>query len=89
MVLLDTTHISNFLYNYVTFNYLDYAPLLLICLPKNLHPKKTDTELSEAELRRRRVQIFDRKHDLRWYKSKLRGHFYLKMSKVNNINTLI
>ncbi|XP_050332636.1 tyrosine-protein kinase hopscotch [Bactrocera neohumeralis] len=47
----------------------DYAPLLLICLPKNLHPKKTDTELSEAELRRRRVQILDRKHDLRWYKN--------------------
>nr|XP_014102443.1 tyrosine-protein kinase hopscotch [Bactrocera oleae] len=47
----------------------DYAPLLLICLPKNLHPKKTDTELSEAELRKRRVQILDRKHDLRFYKN--------------------
>ena len=60
----------------MTFNYLDYAPLLLICLPKNLHPKKTDTELSEAELRKRRVQILDRKHDLRFYKSKLRGQFF-------------
>ncbi|XP_054727303.1 tyrosine-protein kinase hopscotch [Anastrepha obliqua] len=47
----------------------DKAPLLLICLPKNLQPKKTDTELSEAELRKRKVQIFDRKHDLRWYKN--------------------
>ncbi|XP_036317971.1 tyrosine-protein kinase hopscotch-like [Rhagoletis pomonella] len=45
------------------------APLLLICLPKNLQPKKTDTELSDAELRKRKVQIFDRKQDLRWYQN--------------------
>ncbi|XP_067640532.1 tyrosine-protein kinase hopscotch [Eurosta solidaginis] len=47
----------------------DKPPLLLICLPKNLQPKKTDTELSDAELRERKVQIFDRKRDLRWYKN--------------------
>ncbi|ALC49431.1 hop, partial [Drosophila busckii] len=45
----------------------DKPPLLLLCLPKNLKTKKTETELSEAELQRRNPQIFNPKTDLQWY----------------------
>lgn len=48
----------------------DKSPLLLICLPKNVQSQKTEKELSEAELQRKRVQIFDPPKDLQWYHSK-------------------
>lgn len=56
--------------HYFSF-YLDKPQLLLICLPKNLQSKKTETELSEIELQQKRPQIFDPKIDLQWYKSML------------------
>ncbi|XP_016939268.1 tyrosine-protein kinase hopscotch [Drosophila suzukii] len=45
----------------------DKPPLLLLLLPKNLKAKKTDLQLSEAELQRRNPQIFNPKTDLQWY----------------------
>ncbi|EDV99841.1 tyrosine-protein kinase hopscotch [Drosophila grimshawi] len=45
----------------------DKPSLLLLLLPKNLKSKKTDAELSEAELQRRNPQLFIPKSDLRWY----------------------
>ncbi|XP_061389403.1 tyrosine-protein kinase hopscotch [Musca vetustissima] len=45
----------------------DRSPLLLICLPKNVQSKKTEKELSEAELQRERVKILDLSKDLQWY----------------------
>lgn len=48
----------------------DRSPLLLICLPKNVQSKKTEKELSEAELQRERVKILDLSKDLQWYHSK-------------------
>ncbi|XP_011191095.1 tyrosine-protein kinase hopscotch [Zeugodacus cucurbitae] len=45
----------------------DYAPLLLICLPKKLLPKKADIELSESELQKSRVQVLIWKRDLLIY----------------------
>ncbi|KAH8265891.1 hypothetical protein KR038_009636, partial [Drosophila bunnanda] len=45
----------------------DKPPLLLLLLPKNLKAKKTDVQLSEAELQRRNPQIFNPKTDLQWY----------------------
>ncbi|XP_017023104.1 tyrosine-protein kinase hopscotch [Drosophila kikkawai] len=45
----------------------DTPPLLLLLLPKNLKAKKTDLQLSEAELQRRNPQIFNPKTDLQWY----------------------
>lgn len=48
----------------------DKPPLMLTCLPRNqLTTKKTVSEISEAELQRQRVQIFDPKIDLQWYKN--------------------
>lgn len=48
----------------------DKSPLLLICLPKHVQSKKTEKELSEIELLRKRPQIFDPPKDLQWYHSK-------------------
>lgn len=49
----------------------DKSPLLLICLPKHVQSKKTEKEISEEELLRKRPQIFDPPKDLQWYHSKL------------------
>ncbi|KAH8416569.1 hypothetical protein KR222_009855 [Zaprionus bogoriensis] len=49
----------------------DKPPLLLLCLPKNLKTKKTEAELSEAELQRRNPQIFNPKTDLQWYRDSI------------------
>ncbi|XP_004518856.1 tyrosine-protein kinase hopscotch [Ceratitis capitata] len=51
----------------------EQAPLLHICLPKNLHPKEADTELSKSVLQKGKVQIFDRGNDLRWYENTQRS----------------
>lgn len=48
----------------------DKSPLLLICLPKNVQSKKTEKELSEAELQRKGGKIFYLSKDLQWYRSK-------------------
>ncbi|XP_075155140.1 tyrosine-protein kinase hopscotch [Haematobia irritans] len=60
----------------------DKSPLLLICLPKSVQSKKTEKELSEAELQRKRVQILDLARDLRWYHNSTRGCDNGKMLKV-------
>lgn len=52
----------------------DKPPLLLLLLPKNLKAKKTDLQLSEAELQRRNPQIFNPRTDLQWYPG---GSYYI------------
>ncbi|XP_034487752.1 tyrosine-protein kinase hopscotch [Drosophila innubila] len=49
----------------------DKPPLLLLCLPKNLKTKKTEMELSEAELQRKNPQLFNPKTDLQWYRDSI------------------
>lgn len=53
----------------VTSFLIDKSPFLLLCLPKKLLMKKNENELSDAELQRKRVQIFDPPKDLQWYQS--------------------
>lgn len=42
---------------------------MLLCVPKKSAPNKNETELSDSELLRKRVQIFDPPKDLQWYQS--------------------
>ncbi|KNC24939.1 Tyrosine-protein kinase hopscotch [Lucilia cuprina] len=60
----------------------DKSPLLLICLPKHVQLKKTERELSEAELLRKRPQIFDPPKDLQWYHNSSRDCDNGKMTKM-------
>ncbi|KAL9880141.1 tyrosine-protein kinase hopscotch [Glossina fuscipes fuscipes] len=47
----------------------DKSNLLTICSPKKVQSNETETELNEAELQRKRVQILDPPRDLQWYQN--------------------